>query len=310
MMSNNVAKTDAGIPAHLAQYQKSKIGNVDSTDRIIPRVKLMQAISPELVDFPEAKAGQFWHTIAQQNMGPTIRAVPIIIRKSFVLWAPRNDDRGILARAMDGIHWDPADAEFTVKPKGSPNPVTYRTKGTVAESGLDKFGTSIPGDANSPPAASLTYNMMWHLVDFPELSPSIIINTRSSVKPMQQLLSRIDSKPVPHFTPSAPSSRKALRVPTSTLLTQGPDTPTRRRRESAAKCTTSSARRVGALTMRAMRNPTSRCSTTPPLVSEWMATFRSKRAPTWGGRKCPPSFMRYQSEADHRSTISYKYRQI
>jgi len=198
-MSNNVAKTDAGIPAHLAQYQKSKIGNVDSTDRIIPRVKLMQAISPELVDFPEAKAGQFWHTIAQQNMGPTIRAVPIIIRKSFVLWAPRNDDRGILARAMDGIHWDPADAEFTVKPKGSPNPVTYRTKGTVAESGLDKFGTSIPGDANSPPAASLTYNMMWHLVDFPELSPSIIINTRSSVKPMQQLLSRIDSKPVPHF---------------------------------------------------------------------------------------------------------------
>jgi hypothetical protein len=41
--------------------------------------------------------------------------------------------------------------------------------------------------------------MMWFLVDFPELSPSVIINTRSSIKPMQQLLSRIDSKPVPHF---------------------------------------------------------------------------------------------------------------
>jgi hypothetical protein len=40
---------------------------------------------------------------------------------------------------------------------------------------------------------------MWYLIDFPELSPSIIINTRSSVKPMQQLLSRIDSKPVPHY---------------------------------------------------------------------------------------------------------------
>ena len=77
--------------------------------------------------------------------------------------------------------------------------MTYRTKKTVAESKLDQFGTSIPGDANSPPAASLTYNMMWYLVDLPELSPSIIINTRSSIKPMQQLLSRIDSKPVPHF---------------------------------------------------------------------------------------------------------------
>ena len=197
-MSNIVKAADA-LPAHLAQYSRGKIGNVDSSDRIIPRVKLMQAISPELVDFPEAKAGQFWHTIAQYNLGPSIRAVPIIIRKSYVLWAPRNDDRGILARAMDGIHWEPANAEFTVKPKGSPNNVTYKTANTVAESGLDQFGTSIPGDANSPPAASLTYNMMWYMVDYPELSPAVIINTRSSVKPMQQLLSRIDSKPVAHY---------------------------------------------------------------------------------------------------------------
>jgi len=198
-MANEIDKANGGLPAHLKMYEKAKIGNVDSTDRIIPRIKLMQAISPELVDFPEAKAGQFWHTIAQQNLGPTIKAIPIIISKSYVLWAPRGDDRGILARAMDGIHWDPADAEFTVKPKNSPQSITYRTKKTVAESRLDQFGTSIPGDNNSPPAASLTYNMMWHLLDFPDLSPSIVINTRSSVKPMQQLLSRIDAKPVPHY---------------------------------------------------------------------------------------------------------------
>ena len=196
---NELAKQRNDVPAHLQGYAKAKIGNVDSTDRIIPRIKLMQAISPELQDFEEAKAGQFWHTIAQQNLGPTIKAIPILIQKSYVLWAPRNDDRGILARAMDGVHWDPADAEFRVKPKGSPTEVTYRTAKTVAESGLAEFGTSIPGDNNSAPAASLTYNMMWYLPDYPELSPSIIINTRSSIKPMQQLLSRIDSKPVPHF---------------------------------------------------------------------------------------------------------------
>ena len=197
---NDITHVNGGVPAHLAQYQKQKIGNVDSSDRIIPRIKLMQAISPELQDFQgEAKAGQFWHTIAQQNLGPSLKAIPIIIRKSFVLWAPRNDDRGILARAMDGVNWEPANAEFRVKPKGSAQEVVYRTAKTVAESGLDQFGTSIPGDPNSPPAASLTYNMLWHLPDFPELSPAVIINTRSSVKPMQQLLSRIDSKPVPHF---------------------------------------------------------------------------------------------------------------
>ena len=195
----DLVKADGGLPAYLNTYQKQRIGNIDSSDRIIPRIKLMQAISPELIDFPDAKAGQFWHTVIQENLGPTIKAIPILIRKSYVLWAPRNDDRGILARAMDGVHWDPANAEFTVKPKGSPSQVTYRTARTVMESKLDQFGTSIPGDPNSPPAASLTYNMMWYLVDHPEYSPSVIINTRSSIKPMQQLLSRIDAKPVPHF---------------------------------------------------------------------------------------------------------------
>ena len=200
-MPNEVVNQRNQIPDHLRQFQtKAKLGNVDSTDRVIPRVKLIQAISPELVDFPDqAKAGQFWHAIGQENLGPTLKAIPLVIRKSYILWAPRNDDRGILARAMDGIHWDPPNAEFTVKPKGSPTTITYKTADTVAESGLADFGTSVPGDANSPPAASLTYNMLWYLPDFPELSPSVIINTRSSVKPMQQLLSKIDAKPVAHY---------------------------------------------------------------------------------------------------------------
>lgn len=199
-MANEVTNPQSAVPDYIRNYKKASIGNVDSSDRIVPRIKLIQAISPELQDYPDkAKAGHFWHTIAQESLGSTLKAVPIIVRKSYVLWAPRGDERGILARAMDGINWQPPDAEFTVKPKGSPNAISYKTKKTVAESGLDKFGTSIPGDPNSPPAASLTYNMMWYLIDFPEWSPSIIINTRSSVKPMQQLLSKIDAKPVPHY---------------------------------------------------------------------------------------------------------------
>src|SRR5262245_19171112 len=200
-MANEVERRviHAEVPAHLQQYQKGRIGNIDSTDRIIPRIKLLQAISPELQDYGGAKAGMFWHTVMQESLGPTFLGIPILIRKSYVLWSPRNDDRGILARAMDGVHWDVPNAEFTVKPKGAPQPITYNTKESVQDSGLDQFGSSIPGDPNSPPAASLTYNMMFYLPEMPELSPSVIINTRSSVKPMQQLLSRIDAKPVAHY---------------------------------------------------------------------------------------------------------------
>jgi len=199
-MAQALAKRDnSNVPDHLRQFAKAKIGNIDQTDLVIPRIKLLQALSPELTTFDNAKVGTFWHTIASQNLGAELLAIPIVIKKSYILWAPRNDDRGILARAMDGIHWDPPNAEFTVKPKGSSQSVTYYTKETVAESGLDQFGSSVPGDSQSTPAAALTYNMLWFLPEFPELSPSVIINTRSSIKPMQQLLSKIDSKPIAHY---------------------------------------------------------------------------------------------------------------
>ena len=194
-----VQESHNNIPDYLRMHSKAKIGNVDVTDLVIPRVKLLQALSPELTEFNNAKVGTFWHTIANENMGSELLAAPIVIKKSYILWSPRGDDRGILARAMDGVHWDNPGAEFTVKPRGSANSVTYRLADTVAESGLDQFGSSVPGDPQSVPAASLTYNMLWYFPEFPELSPSVIINTRSSVKPMQQLLSKIDAKPIAHY---------------------------------------------------------------------------------------------------------------
>lgn len=194
----------AALPAHLQGGKTERIGNIDSTDLIIPRVKLLQAISPEITENDLAKQGNFWHTIAGENLGNKLRGIPIILRKSYVLWAPRGDDRGILARANDGLNWDNAGMEFTVKPKNSPHPVTYKLGSTVSVKtgdgpALSEFGSSIPGDPKSPPAAALTYQFLWFFPDFQELSPAIMINTRSSVKPAQGLLSKIDLRPVDHF---------------------------------------------------------------------------------------------------------------
>lgn len=191
---------DSALPAHLQGAEKRTIGNVDSTDIIVPRVKLLQAISPEVTE-NDAKAGTFWHTIAGESLGIKIRAIPIIIRKSYVLWSPRNDERGILARANDGLNWDNAGMEFTVKPKNSPHSVTYKLGKTVHERtgdgpALSEFGSSIPGDPKSAPAAALTYQILWYFPDFEEMSPAIIINTRSGVKPAQNLISKIEMRPV------------------------------------------------------------------------------------------------------------------
>lgn len=198
-------RIDPNLPAHLQGLQKTvKVGNIDRSDLIIPRIKLLQAISPEITENNNAKAGQFWHNTAAMMLGESVRVIPIIMRKTFVLWSPRNDDRGILARAVDGLNWDLPGAEFTVKPKNSPKPVTYKLGKTVHEKtgdtpALSEFGSSIPDDPNSAPAAALTYEWLFLMPDFLDLGPAIVINTRSSVKPAKELINKIDIRPVDHY---------------------------------------------------------------------------------------------------------------
>lgn len=205
MTKSEIATNEANnaLPAHLQGGRKAKVGNLDSTDMIIPRVKLLQAISPEVAELklPGAEPGVFWHTITQQSLGPKLLGIPILIKKSYVLWSPRNDDRGILARSTDGVNWDAGfeNLEFEVKPKGAPHKITYKTGANPKSSGLTEFGSSIPGDPRSPPALALTYNMMWFFPDYEYMSPAIIINTRSSVKPAKALISNLDMSPVDHY---------------------------------------------------------------------------------------------------------------
>lgn len=200
-----VTVTNAALPDYLRGMEKqAKVGNIDQSDLVIPRVKLIQGISPEVEQFDAAKVGQFWHTVMSVNMGPELNFVPIIVRKTFALWAPRGDDRGILARASDGLHWDIPDLTFTVKPKKSPHDVTYKLGKTVHEkvdgkAALSEFGSGVPGDPQSPPAASLTYEILAYFPDFPELSPAIILNTRSQVKPAKDLLTKVEGRPVDHY---------------------------------------------------------------------------------------------------------------
>ena len=200
-MANEVqAQKNAGLPAHLQERSNARIGNVDSSDRIIPRIKLMQGISPELQQYNAAKAGEFFHTMSETSLGSVVRVVPIRVHKSLVLWAPRGDERGILARSDDGRTWTTgANETFEVKLKGSPKKQVWETKGSVAESGLAEFGSSIAEDKNSPPAAALTYSWIFLPIDHPELGVGVVINSRSAVKPSRDLISKIELNNVMHY---------------------------------------------------------------------------------------------------------------
>jgi hypothetical protein len=178
-------------------FMQEQFGGLDPGDVEMPRLKLLQASSPELTRFKEAKPGEFWHSLIDASFGSTIRICPIYIDRRFILWRPREAGGGILARADDGKHWTPADAEFTVKLK-SGHDVKWRTVGTVAASGLAKRGSYDPGDPNSPAAATVLYSIV---CSFPhrQSCPAVLTLQRAASKAATNLIRKLKLLRAPSF---------------------------------------------------------------------------------------------------------------
>jgi len=185
-------------PEWMDSSQGVGVENLDAGDVATPRIKLMQALSPELL-VHDVKAGEYFHTQAEATLGKSVAIVPLYIDKRYVLWKPRDAGGGILARADDGIHWNPANTDFSVAiNKGGKN-VTWSTKNTVAESKLDQWGSFDPADPNSQPAATLMYTMIVMLPDYLEFGPAIISLQRSAVKVARGLIGKLKISNTPSF---------------------------------------------------------------------------------------------------------------
>jgi hypothetical protein len=204
-MANDITqRDDAPVPAWMkAKSTGAVLGNLDASDIKPPEVKLLQATSPEVAEQPGARAGEFWLTGQNLNLGPEILATPIILKKTYVIWNPTKslDSKVPLAVASDGIHWDIPNQDFKVFYPNNPTAYVWKIKRTVAESGLDKFGSSRPEDPRSTPAAAATYQMLWAF-RLPDGRPQlgVITNSRSGMKPIKELFGMIDGrKPIDHF---------------------------------------------------------------------------------------------------------------
>jgi hypothetical protein len=189
-----MAKTQS--PASMQKHASP--GGLGVGDVEIPRLKLLQASSSELTEFNNARPGEFWHSLIDDRIGSTIRICPVYIDRRFILWRPREAGGGILARADDGKHWTPADAEFTVKLK-SGHEVKWRTARTVAASRLDRRGTYNPHDPNSPPAATRMYSIVCSFPDRLDLPPAVVILQRAATKVATKLIGKLKALRAPSF---------------------------------------------------------------------------------------------------------------
>lgn len=190
------------VAAALPDYMKGHAGKggelADSSKLLIPRITLLQALSKEVQE-GGLKQGEFYHTVTEESLGSEVRFVPILFRSQFILWNPRENGGGILARADDGIHWNPADQSFTVKIDKKGNTATWITAKTVKESGLDQWGSFDPSDPKSQPAATEMYTFLIAFPDYPSLGLAVLALQRSQIKVARKLLTSLKFSELPFY---------------------------------------------------------------------------------------------------------------
>lgn len=199
-----VEKPKASAIAQVPDFMKADAGkgteNLSSRDVEMPRISLMQGLSDEVNTYDGVKVGDFFHTIAEASLGNELTIVPIFISKRFMLWNPRHAGGGILARAEDGVHWQPPEGTFRVKAyKDRDTLVEWKLAPTVAASKLDQWGTYDPSDPKSQPAATECYVAVVALPDYPELSPVALLLQRTALGPAKKLIGKLKMTQAPSY---------------------------------------------------------------------------------------------------------------
>ncbi len=204
-LANRETSNAVAAPSFMAGAKTGK-ENIDRDDVIIPRVALAQS-THEWVEEGKIRAGNFWHTILEQDLGSSLEDLVIIHHsKRWMLWKPRHEGGGILARASDGRRWDETfrGMEFEVQPdKARPR---HRVKWKINEDGLisrdvglGMWGTSDPDNPDSQPAATLSHNLICCLLSRLDLGPFVVLLQRTSEKVARGLLAKVQVDQAPIY---------------------------------------------------------------------------------------------------------------
>ena len=91
-MSNEIAeRSSSGVSEYLRKLSAgTSFGNLNADDLKPPQLKLLAGQSPEVLDgVPDARPGNFWVTVLNQNIGTSVIGSPLMLRKTYQVWAPR-----------------------------------------------------------------------------------------------------------------------------------------------------------------------------------------------------------------------------
>lgn len=167
-------------------------GNISHEDLVVPRLKLLQGMSPECKpDGGSHPQGMWFHSTEGKTIGRSLQIVSLGVKKTVELWAPRGsqeENEGILARSSDGVNWDRGYANKEIVIHFDDRREVWRTKGSVAESGFTRFR-----DGRAP-IAGFTYRLALFLPEYPQYPASLYLAQKTATQPVLDLNGRVHSR--------------------------------------------------------------------------------------------------------------------
>ena len=119
-MANEIALATDKVPAHVKESAGRGNENVSSDSMTIPRIKLLQKMSPEVdkhhANFIEgADPGDFLNSLTNENYGSDLYAISVTFKDDHVVWKKREAGGGFL-----GTYRSAAEAETAISEQDKP----------------------------------------------------------------------------------------------------------------------------------------------------------------------------------------------
>lgn len=91
--TNPFAMTE-GVPTYMNQGTARGSEEVKSTDMVLPRLEIVQALSPIKDEDPDAKEGFLFNSVTREVIGDLAYFIPVYFRMEYLIWKDQNEGGG------------------------------------------------------------------------------------------------------------------------------------------------------------------------------------------------------------------------
>lgn len=145
-----------------AAEAEAMYGKMEREDLTIPRLTVLQGLSPEVQD-GLGKPGTLFVTSINREIGKEVEIIPLMRNRSRIRWSPRTEGKGIKCRSHDGI------------------------TGTGDPGGVCKTCPKSQWDGSTAPVCDLFENIFVVLRQDTDWFPLSFSGSRTKMKPFQAL---------------------------------------------------------------------------------------------------------------------------